>query len=170
MRLVLLTIFIALSTSVAAFDCPKTIGVNTAFLDPWPRARTWHGSELLATVLPDDGILPTTAPGHRIAFKLFWYSSEFTAADETRLRDNNYMGFTARIRRLDPGPDDAVLSGPNWAGQGNLGDNWTLLYGIDFKRPGCWEITGSFQDQSLTFVVQTVDNAAYRQRLEGRHD
>ena len=30
---------------------------------------------------------------------------------------------------------------------------------IDFRSAGCWEITGEFLDQTLTFVVETVDRA-----------
>jgi hypothetical protein len=59
-----------------------------------------------------------------------------------------------------------VISGPNWAGLGGLGENWTILTGIDFPSAGCWEITGEYFDQSLTFIVETIDRIEWRNRFE----
>ena len=150
--------------AVADENCPRTIGANNVFSEPWPQAETWFGSEALAVMLPRNGIWPTTVPGHLIAIKLFWYSKEFQAVAEQRFAGGSHLGFEARIRRLDSGPSDAEISGPNWAGLGGLGDNWTILTGIDFPSPGCWEITGEYRDQSLTFVVETVDHTEWRDR------
>ncbi len=138
-------------------NCPRTLGADKVFSEPWPQAETWFGSDALAVILPKDGIWPTTVPGHLIAVKLFWYSREFQAVAEQGFDGGAHLGFEARIRRLDSGTSDAEISGPNWAGLGGLGDNWTILTGIDFPSPGCWEITGYYRDQSLTFVVEAVD-------------
>jgi hypothetical protein len=158
---------VALSCSaLAEGSCPRTIGSDTAFRDPWPAASTWYGTEALAVVLPEDGIWPTTKPGHLISVKVFWYSTEFQATAERGFDDGAVMGFEARIKRLDPGPNDAVISGPNWAGLGGLGENWTILTGIDFPSAGCWEVTAEYLDQSLTFIVETIDRIEWRKRLE----
>jgi len=131
--------------------CPRTIGADKVFSEPWPQADTWFGSEPLAVLLPKDGIWPTTVEGHLIAVKLFWYSAGFQPGME---RD-----FVGRIERLDDGPNDAVISRPTNAGLAN--DVWTILTGIDFKSSGCWRITGEYRGQSLEFVVETVDHRKY---------
>jgi hypothetical protein len=35
-------------------------------------------------------------------------------------------------------------------------DKWVMLVGIDIPDPGCWQITGEYLGQKLTFVVETV--------------
>ena len=149
-----------------AAECPRTLGTDTAFRAPWPSASTWFGTEALAVVLPQEGIWPTTSPGALIAVKLFWYSSEIQAVADAGFDNGKMLGFTASIERLDSGPDDAVISGPNWAGLGGLGDNWTILTGIDFPSAGCWKISGEFLDQSLTFVVETINHAEWGKRQQ----
>jgi hypothetical protein len=142
-----------------AADCPRTLGTNIEFREPWPKTPSWYGTEALAVILPPNGAWRTTSRASRIAVKLFWFSTEFQAAAESGFDKREQIGFTVTIRRLDEGPDDAVISGPTWAGNGDLGDNWTQLTGIDFRSAGCWEITGTFLDQSLSFIVETVDQA-----------
>ena len=138
--------------AIADENCPRTIGASKVFSEPWPQAATWFGAEALAVMLPRDGIWSTTVPGHRIAVKLFWYTTGFEPGME--------QNFAGRIERIDEGPNDAVLSGPTNAGGESLGA-WTILTGIDFPSAGCWKITGQYLGQSLTFVVETVD---YRER------
>lgn len=139
-------------------DCPRTLGTNTQFLEPWPQSDSWYGSDSLAVALPKDGIWPTTVPDALIAVKLFWYSREFQAVAEQGFDDGARLGFKTRLQRLDAGPVDAKISEPTWAGLGGLGENWTILTGIDFPSPGCWEVTGEYREQSLTFVVETIDH------------
>ena len=143
-----LVLLISCPVAIADENCPRTIGANKVFAEPWPQADTWFGTEALAVMLPRDGIWPTTVPGHLIAVKLFWYSSGFEAGME--------RNFAGRIERIDEGPIDAVLSSPTNAGGESLGA-WTILTGIDFPSAGCWRITGEYLGQSLTFVVETVD-------------
>ena len=95
-------LFISCQVANADENCPRTIGSNKVFSEPWPQADTWFGSEALAVMLAWNGIWSTTVPGHAIAVKLFWYSAGFEPGME--------RGFVGRIERLDEGPNDAVLS------------------------------------------------------------
>ena len=131
-------------------SCPRTIGTDEVFLESWPQADTWIGSESLAVILPPNGFWATTVQGHLIAVKLFWYSAGFQPGME---RD-----FVGQIERLDEGPNDAVISEPTNAGLAN--NVWTILTGIDFKSAGCWRVTGEYQGHSLDFVVETIENKA----------
>ena len=137
-------------------SCPRTIGADKVFLEPWPQAETWFGSESLAVILPKNGIWPTTVEGHLIAIKLFWYSAGFQPGME---RD-----FVGRIERLDEGPNDAVISRPTNAGLAN--DVWTILTGVDFKSAGCWRIVGEYRGQSLDFVVETIPHTEWTNRRQ----
>lgn len=170
-KIVAAIIFAQGGPGLADDDCPRTIGSDTPFREPWPNASTWFGTEVLAVILPKDGIWPTTKPGARISVKVFWYSTEFQATAEKGFDGGAHLGFKARIRRLDAGPNDAVISGPNWAGLEGLGENWTILTGIDFQSAGCWEIIGGYLDQSLTFIVQSIDHnktSAHYKRNEAK--
>ncbi len=133
-------------------DCPVTLGSNRIFGPPFPASDTWFGTEALAIVLPPKGIWPTTGPTALIAVKAFWWSAGCRPGMETNL--------TVTIRNLRDGPNDAVASRPTNAHAESLG-GWTMLTGIDFKSPGCWQITGDYLGQSLTFVVKTVNSADY---------
>jgi len=130
-------------------NCPKTSGSN-ALGAPFPRSQSWYGSEAFAVMLPPDGIWSTTAPGASLAVKLFWFSSGFKPGMETHL--------TTRIRNLNGGDSTARMTQPSNAADKSLG-GWTMLTGIDFPDPGCWEITGEYFGQVLTFVVETVSSA-----------
>lgn len=160
-RQVICSLAVLVVTQVCNADggCPRTIGANEVFLEPWPQAETWFGSESLAVILPQDGIWPTTVSGHLIAVKLFWYSVGFQPGME--------HDFVGRIERLDDGPNDAVISRPTNAGLAN--GVWTILTGVDFNSAGCWRISGEYRGQSLEFVVETIDHAEWtssRQKSE----
>lgn len=133
-------------------SCPRTVGADKVFAEPWPQADTWFGSEALAVILPSGGVWSTTRPPAQISVKLVWYSAGFEPGME---RD-----FIGQIERIDEGPNDAVVSRPTNAGMAN--EVWTIMTGISFKSAGCWRITGEFRGQSLEFVVETVDHSKWK--------
>lgn len=136
--------------------CPRTIGAENVFSEPWPQSETWFGSESLAVILPEKGFWPTTAEGHLIAVKLFWYIADFQPGMES--------DFVGRIERIDDGPNDATISASTNAGLAN--DVWTVLTGVDFNSAGCWRITGEYRRNSLDFVVETVPGTEIMNRRQ----
>ena len=44
-------------------SCPRTFGADKVFLEPWPQAETWFGSESLAVILPKNGFFTTSGHG-----------------------------------------------------------------------------------------------------------
>lgn len=134
------------ASAAAEFTCPRTVG-HEALGPPLPKSENWYGSESLAVQLPPSGTWPTTAPGALIAVKLFWWSAGFRPGMESNL--------SVTIRELSGAAATAVISKPTNAHAASLG-GWTMLTGIDFPQPGCWEITGKYHGQRLTFVVETV--------------
>jgi hypothetical protein len=133
-------------SAVAKPTCPRTIGY-AALGAPFPNSQSWYGSHALAVSLPKDGTWPTTAPGARIAVKLFWWSVGFRPGMESNLK--------VTVSELTGAPVTAVVSRPTNAHAESLG-GWTMLTGIDFPEAGCWEITGKYLGQEITFVVETI--------------
>ena len=134
------------ASAVAEFTCPRTVG-HASLGPPLPKSDHWFGSEGLAVQLPPDSPWPTTAPGALIAVKLFWWSAGFRSGIESNLK--------VTIRDLSGAAVTAVISKPTNAYAESLG-GWAMLTGIDFPKPGCWEITGRYQGQEVTFVVETI--------------
>jgi hypothetical protein len=57
-----------------------------------------------------------------------------------------------RGRRLDRDAPPADISRTTNAHSPSLG-GWTMLVAVEFPSPGCWEITGEYLGQKLSFVV-----------------
>ena len=151
--------------ALAEFACPRTSG-NASLGPPFPRSESWFGSEALAVNLHNNGVWKTTAPGAQIAVKLFWWSAGFKPGMEKNLK--------VSIRELSGAPMTAVVSRPTNAGAESLG-GWTMLTGIHFPEPGCWEITGnlsgpgaqvrcrdssSCRNRSVTVILERVERLA----------
>ncbi len=91
----------------AGETCERTIGSSKEFVETWPKADTWFGNRALAVLLPENGLWPTTSPGHSLGA-------------------------------------------------------WTMLTGIDFPSAGCWEVSGTYMGDTLTFIVETIEHDKYR--------
>ena len=146
--------------------CPVTLGTDKLL---GPDSTNLYGSEALAVALPADGRWPVTEPYARIAVKLFWRSAGFRPGMEQNLK--------VEIQNLNGGLNDAVVkhvtsanSVPDDLQNAHFNDEWQngwlMLTGIDFPSPGCWEITGGYFGQTLTFVVETVDDSQRRLKPE----
>jgi hypothetical protein len=99
--------------------------------------------------LSPDGFMPTTAPGARIAVKMFWRSAGFKPGMESELQ--------VTVKELTGAPVTAVVSRPTNANAESLG-GWTMLTGVDFPKPGCFEFTAEYRGQKLKFGVETLQS------------
>lgn len=112
----------------------------------------WFGSAALWTMINHDGeiwkqsSLPHNPEG--LTQKTFWWSADWPA-------------------RADPEPVITVvgtqLDGPGTLKYGpgtNAGADFgtAMLVGIDFPSPGCWQLTGSYRDAVLSYVVWITDD------------
>jgi len=159
-KLVLIAILVLFASvfsdrAVAETDgsCPVTLGADKFLGPPFPESEKWYGSESLAVMVPGSRAWGTTRPNASIAVKLLWWSAGFKPGMESNLK--------VSIRNLDGKINDAVVSNPTNAHAKSLG-GWTMLTGIDFSSAGCWEITGDYLGQTLTFVVETMDYSESR--------
>ncbi|MEM8982696.1 MAG: hypothetical protein AAGC71_06695 [Pseudomonadota bacterium] len=109
----------------------------------------WFGSESFAVRLPRDGIWLGMGRDRRFFDKLFWHVSGFRPGMED--------AFSVSGRRLDDAQSssESLFSRATNAKLEHVG--WSVLTGLGFSEPGCWEVTGSFNGQALTFVVSVED-------------
>jgi hypothetical protein len=152
-------------------SCPVTRPSAPAFIPPGPYPKTapssprwfWHGTPGLWTMLQADGVYTgmtaasTQVPGEiSTRNKSFWWSPGFNPmwTPEPTLKIER--------RRLD---DEApVLAQPRVtnAHHESFG-GWTMLTMLEFPTLGCWEVTGSYGGDSVTFVVWVPVPAKPRQ-------
>lgn len=129
--------------SFGAFECPVTLSAEGPSFslqgagDSWS-SSLWFGTPSLSVNLREDA---TYARGNRF----FWYAEDFRPQQASPLQ--------IAIRRLDPGPLTASAAAPT---DTFIDDRWHMQTGIDLPDAGCWEITGTYMDRTLSFVVESV--------------
>ena len=139
---------------VAPASCPLTRAPAVPFTPPrLPEmgkddSDFYFGTEKLWTALPKSGAVwgwAPRAPGNAdLTAKIFWGSVDYDHHKE----GNANLKVTGR--RLD---GDAP---PLWTlpTTNALGDPYdAMLTGVYVPTPGCWEITGEYKGQKLSFVL-----------------
>jgi hypothetical protein len=107
----------------------------------------WFGTDRLWTFLSIDGIW---GQGE----KTFWFRQEwgrYKGSDQS-IPAIDAAKLTVTTRRLDgPAPPADVVK----ASSSYREEDWKsfLVGGINFPIPGCWEVSGGYEKDELTFVV-----------------
>ena len=107
-----------------------------------PSNRLWFGSESLAVAIPKNGVWHGMGPERDFFDKLFWLVGGFQPGLES--------DFSLTGRHLY---DDSIKPIIGDAYPASDSGGWSLLVGVSFPQSGCWELTGTYLGQSLTFVV-----------------
>lgn len=142
-------------TSVVPSSCPVTKPGDQPFVPPAPHPAKpsldgfWFGTDRLWTALPVTGSwsgLPHYTPKDpTFRQKLAFWRQGYDPHTEPQ------PDLTVSGKRID------ALAGPLQSdGKGN--GSWTkndqfIMTGINFPTIGCWEITGRYESDELTFVV-----------------
>lgn len=135
-------------------SCPVTKPPKPPFVPPPPYpsdAGVWIGSPKLWTNIPRSGTwrsLPHyTADDPRYRQKVFWWSEGYD------WRKENPPNLTISGKRLD-GPAPPLSADPH-ANAGWTGDRYHafIVDGIFVPTLGCWEITGRYKGEELSYVV-----------------
>ena len=132
-----------LPSNLTTSTCPVTrVAAGPSFTfdgaaSGWSSAL-WFGSRSFSVNLREDGT-------YNGGDKFFWYSQGFEPEQASELQ--------VEIRRLDAGPVTATALEPTNA---LFDGRWHMLTGISFPDAGCWEITGTWRGQTLTFVVESL--------------
>jgi hypothetical protein len=136
--------------------CPVTPPPSPPFVPPAPEPAVASGREFrygtaaLWTALPNDGIwsgLPDHAP-QGYTQKVFWWSTGYHGEASPELAVSG--------RQLD---GTAALQGSSATNAFASDIGSAMLVGVDFPTTGCWEITGTFEGHTLSFVVWVGDPA-----------
>ncbi|PWT88610.1 MAG: hypothetical protein C5B54_10355 [Acidobacteria bacterium] len=141
--------------SVIPASCPVTTAPEHPFTPPGPvvlsEGAFWWGTEKLWIELRRSGSwewLPHK-PGHEhqvqpLTMKLFWMSVNYDWKKELvpplKVTGKRLDGTAPPILLL---PMSHAISGPNAA----------MVAGFYVPAPGCWEITGDYKGDKLSFVV-----------------
>jgi hypothetical protein len=106
----------------------------------------WFGDAHLWTMVRHDGEawfdLPRGPDG--LVQKTFWWSTNFDANRESQ------PAISVTGRQLD-GSDAFSAPVPGTNAQADFGS--AMLVGIDIPAPGCWQITASYKNATLSYVV-----------------
>jgi len=105
---------------------------------------SWFGSESLAVAIPHSGIWHGMGPENDFSDKLFWMADGFKPGLESE--------FSLTGRHLQYDSIKPIISEATNARAADFGGT-AILVGLGFPVTGCWELTGTYQSQSLTFVV-----------------
>jgi hypothetical protein len=130
---------------------------DPAFVAPSPYPATppsyyeseWFGSEALWTMLDREGEVWRfpVGPDH-LSQKLFWWSVDWAG-----MRDDPQPRISVVGTRLDaPG---TFTAGPGTNASADFGE--AMLVGVEIPSPGCWQITASYGDAVLSFIVLVTD-------------
>ena len=133
-------------------SCPVTRRPDTLFVPPAPYSRYpypgefWYGSPALWTALPGNGTwsaLPHDESGY--SQKLFWWRDGYNWQAEPK------PALTVTTTRLDK----QVATRP----QTDATNGWNadtqsfMLIGGDFPTAGCWQVTGRYGSDELSYVI-----------------
>jgi hypothetical protein len=141
----------------ASVACPVTAPTET-FVAPAPAPERppesyqaeWYGTRSLWTMLDRDGEVWASLPEGPDGFgqKTFWWSVEWDSDAEPQPE------ISVTGRRLDaPGQFKSEGRGTNaFADFGAA-----MLVGVTIPTTGCWELTGTYRGESLSYVVQVAD-------------
>lgn len=132
--------------------CPVTSAPQPPFVpsDDTPETPPgdlfWFGSPSLWTALPPDGAWPALPHDeHGLVQKSVWWREGYVAFEETQ------PDLVVSGRQID-GPATFREDGP--ATHGVSADSGQfMLMGISIPAAGCWEITGQYRDETLSYVV-----------------
>jgi hypothetical protein len=141
---------------VPPFSCPVTRPPAQVFVPPapypteLPQGAFWVGTEKLWTVLHDPEVWYWTPrrPGHEhdMTNKVFWWRVGYDWRAEPRPK------LIVSGRRLDGRAPPLEVSRATNAYTGTS----SMLVTVYVPTPGCWEITGDYQGDKLSFVTWVV--------------
>lgn len=136
-----------LASAQTGVACPVT-AAPAEQTGPGAAQDLWrHGSEAFGVFLPRDGRWRGMAAEKHYRNKVFWYREDYDGRREPRPR------LTVHGRRLDGAAPPVALSNATNAYHADFG-GWSMLTMVEFPEAGCWEVTGEYGRDTVTFVVR----------------
>ena len=138
----------------APANCPATRLPEHPFIPPaayHSLGNSWIGTPKLWTFIPETGTWPGlphyTPEDFRFRQKLFWWSEGYNRHNDTQSQ------LIVTGKRLDG--DAPPLATDEHANAGWTGDkdHPFMVVGIFIPTLGCWEITGEYKGERLSYIV-----------------
>jgi hypothetical protein len=144
--------------------CSVTKPYQTSLFVPSPpyeaktvKTQFWFGTDRLWTNLPIDGIwkglpLDTTARHPTFGQKLFWWRQGYNARAEPQpnlIVTGKRLGHPTTPLEVSPVTPLEISRATN----AFAAPRSAMLVGLGFPTVGCWQITGRYEDDELTFVI-----------------
>jgi hypothetical protein len=131
-----------------ASTCPVTLAAPRRFAEPSPSSasRFWYGDERLAVLLKAGGRWRGMGPAKSYRDKLVWWRQGYDGTAEPRPK------LLVTGRRLDGDAPALATPTPTNARHADFG-GWAMLVALEFSSAGCWQVTGEYGPQKLSFVV-----------------
>jgi hypothetical protein len=136
--------------------CPVTKPSDHLFVPPSPERASlpspkvfWYGTGRFWTFLPPEGIWP-------MGQKTWWFREEWVRYDGANrwIPKKEAAQLRVTARRLDgPAPPTQIPRADS-----AYRNDWKgfLVNEINFPTTGCWEISGKYEDDELTYVEWIV--------------
>ena len=113
-----------------------------------PAPGLWrHGSDVFGVFLSRDNRWHGMTAEHHYRNKVFWYRQGYDGRAEPR------PALTVHGRRLDGPAERVTITNATNASHADFG-GWSMLTMVEFPEPGCWEVTGEYGRDTVTFVVR----------------
>lgn len=132
------------TTTTAA--CPVTIPAEGGFSppEPWPAdyphdGMVWFGTDGLWTALSLDG--------DHDPRKSVWWSANFPGGQEEEQPPLDVVW-----RRLDG--DEVHVHDEDATNAYTVEEGWFMMQGIDPDTAGCWEVTATYKEATLSYVYE----------------
>ncbi len=142
--------------SQAPSPCPATLPGESLLVPPPYPARApypdffWHGTSSLWTMVPANGRWPSLPRGERgYRQKLFVWRPGYDG------RMEQWPALTVTGRRLDGNAEPLAAEEATNAYNRDFG-GWAMLAAVEVPAHGCWELTATYGDSAVTFVVSVV--------------
>jgi hypothetical protein len=145
------------SSSTDPSTCPVTVPPRPGFVppDPYPPelvTGVWYGTPELWTSLPPDGAVwdVPVQPDGGVANKTLWWSENFSTAEREDFSGNDDITISAVHLN---GTAPKVIQKGGVPSFNRITKNF-LLVPLGLPEPGCWEVTVSYQEADLSYVLQ----------------
>lgn len=129
------------------FECPVTEPPAPGFVPPKPHpvnpsvaGMVWFGTAELWTALPADGAYSPR--------KSVWWSSAFRGGGKEPQPEIDVVW-----ERLDL-DGTSFTNGGRGTNAHTDEDGWFMIAGGDPNEPGCWRVTASYRDVTLSYVYE----------------
>lgn len=135
-------------TAQGGSSCPVTLAAGHQFAEPSPSSasRFWFGDEKLAVLLNAGGRWRGMGPTRSYRDKLFWWRQGYDGTTEPT------PNLVVTGRRLDDQAPALATPRATNAKHADFG-GWAMLVALEFPVAGCWQVTGEYGSQKLSFVV-----------------